>query len=287
MTADYRSTNALDEPRNAAAAQARQEAHTAAARAGVSIRELTPQQMGDAAALLESIWHTPPVPTPLMVALSHAGASVAGAFAGGTLVGASVGYFAQPLGQRFHSHVTGVANSHVGQGIGRALKFHQRSWCLERGITQMTWTFDPLVSRNAAFNIALLGVGIADYLEDFYGQMSDSVNAGQGSDRLLANWNLERSLQGHRNGAAGPANLAGASAVLTAADSGRPQRHIPAPAATVLSVAVPADIEALRCTDPATATQWRGAVREELGSRIHQGWAVTGFYDHHYLLERS
>lgn len=264
------------------AAESDSQAHTDAAayakRAGVTVRDLTTNQMDAAAQLLADIWDTPPVPTPMMVALSHAGASVAGAFDGAQLVGVSVGYFAEPLGERLHSHVAGVSKSYVGRGIGRALKFYQRAWCLERGLTRMTWTFDPLVSRNAAFNVASLGVDIAAYLVDFYGDMSDGLNAGQGSDRLLATWNLAAATQTRA-----PAS---ASALLTATDDGQPQLHVPDPTAQRLSVAVPPDVEALRRTDPAMAAQWRGAVRGAFAPLIERGWTVTGFHDHQYLLER-
>lgn len=263
-------------------------AHTAAAeaaqRAGVTVRELTTGQMGAAAHLLESLWASAPVPTPMMVALSHAGASVAGAFDGDQLVGASVAYFAEPLGERVHSHVVGVSATHAGRGIGRALKFHQRAWCLERGLARMTWTFDPLVSRNAAFNIAGLGVGVSDYLVDFYGEMTDGVNAGQGSDRLLATWNLD-AVSPARPAASQPA-LASASALLTAADDGQPHLHVPDPTAQHLTIAVPTDVETLRRTHPAVAAHWRGAVRGALAPLIQRGWTVSGFHDHRYLLER-
>lgn len=267
-------------------AQAHTDAATIAHRAGVRVRELKTDQMAAAAQLLESIWNTPPVPTPLMVALSHAGASVAGAFDGDQLVGASIGYFAQPLGERLHSHVAGVRQSHLGRGIGRALKFHQRAWCLDRGITRVTWTFDPLVSRNAAFNIGGLGVDIADYLQDFYGDMTDGVNAGQGSDRLLASWALDRTNLTKTRPATPAAPPASASALLSATEEGQPQLHVPDPTTQHLVIAVPPDIEAVRQTDPATAATWRGAVRGALAPLVERGWAVTGFHDHRYLLER-
>src|SRR5690554_5236558 len=239
------------------ATQAHTDAAAAAERAGVTVRDLTTDQMRIAAQLLADIWNTPPVPTPMMVALSHAGASVAGAFDGNQLVGVSVGYFAEPLGERLHSHVAGVSSAHVGRGIGRALKFYQHAWCLKRGLTRMTWTFDPLVSRNAAFNVTGLGVGIAEYLVDFYGDMNDGLNAGQGSDRLLASWQLDRDVATPARPATSTPTPASASALLTATDDGRPQLHVPNPTAHVLTVAVPPDVQALRETDPALAGQWR------------------------------
>ncbi|MFW7414954.1 hypothetical protein [Demequina sp. SO4-18] len=272
-------TNAPDPARASADARA------AAEHAGVTVRPLATAETGDAAGLLTSIWGTATIEPPLMTALAHSGAYVAGAFAGERLTGVCLGYFSTPLGEALHSHVTGVDPAAGRRGIGFALKLHQRAWCLERGLTRITWTFDPLVSRNASFNLNRLGVEIPEYLVDFYGQMSDGVNAGQGSDRLLASWPLDRDLptppRDEDDGEAGT----GASALLTATEDGLPLPHIPDPSARYLSVAVPPDVEALRRTDPHAAAQWRGAVRGALAPLIDGGRRVAGFHDHRYLLE--
>ena len=55
----------------------------------------------------------------------------------------------------------------------------------------IVWTFDPLVARNAWFNLARLGALPTGYLEDFYGPMTDAINAGMASDRLLLTWRLD------------------------------------------------------------------------------------------------
>ena len=52
----------------------------------------------------------------------------------------------------------------------------------------ITWTYDPLILRNAWFNASKLGAFPREYLIDFYGEMPDAVNAGQGSDRLVVGW---------------------------------------------------------------------------------------------------
>lgn len=272
------------------AIRAAADASASAERAGVTVRPLASAEMSDAAALLESIWGTAAVEPPLMVALAHSGAYVVGAFSRERLSGVCVGYFSVPLGRALHSHVAGVDPGAGRRGIGMALKLHQRAWCLERGLDRVTWTFDPLVSRNAAFNLTRLGVDIDEYLVDFYGEMSDGLNAGQGSDRLLASWPLDRDLPAS-DGAAREAHAhpsdrdLGASALLTASEQGLPHPHIPDPAATYLSVAVPPDIEALRRSDPRAAALWRGAVRGGLAPLIDSGRRVAGFHDHRYLLE--
>ena len=106
-------------------------------------------------ALFDGIWRFRPGRAPITVemmrALSHAGNYVAGAFEGDRLAGGSVGSSA---GHPLHSHVTGAA---IGRGIGFALKLHQRAWALARELERITWTYDPLVRRNAHFNLAKLG----------------------------------------------------------------------------------------------------------------------------------
>ncbi|WP_084040168.1 hypothetical protein [Demequina sp. NBRC 110053] len=287
------------------AARARSDADSAARRAAVEVRALRAGEVAQAARLLTAIWGNPTIEPPLMVALEHSGAYVAGAFAAGEpdrMVGACVGYFAQPLGQALHSHVAGVAPGTERRGVGMAMKLHQRAWALERGLTRITWTFDPLVSRNAAFNIERLGVDIDEYLVDFYGEMSDGVNAGQGSDRLLAAWRLDKPLPTRPPAASTEAarpdavardqtpphrerHSASASA-LEPGSSGDPRVRVPDPSAPEIAIAVPPDIEALRRERPESAARWRGAVRGAMVPLLDRGWRVTGFHDHHYLLGR-
>ena len=272
-------------------ARARQDAAAAADRARVDVRVLDHREIRDADALFVGLWGVSVMETPLMIALEHSGAYVAGAFDrdGGELVGACVGYFAQPLGEVLHSHVAGVVPRAARRGIGLAMKLDQRAWALERGLSRITWTFDPLVSRNASFNLNRLGVEVAAYLVDFYGDMSDGVNAGQGSDRLLVSWRLDAPLPPARDASADPAT---ASALVASTSEGEPHPSVPDPAAALLSVEVPADIEHLRASDPSRAARWRGAVRGGVSPLLGDGstpgvWRIAGFHDHRYLLERA
>ncbi len=269
---------------------AAQDAAEAADRAGVTVRELDTGEVNDAAALLESMWGSGVVEAPMMVALRHAGAYVAGAFAEASLIGVCVGYFSQPLGTALHSHVAAVAPDSGRRGIGIALKMHQRAWALARGLERITWTFDPLVARNAAFNLTRLQVDIAEYLVDFYGDMPDTVNAGQGSDRMLASWNLSRRVDavGHPRVPGKPATEGEqASALLTTGVHGEPVPLVPVATTRLASVSVPPDIARLRAQDPALGTAWRLAVRDAVAPRLSHGWTVVGFDDNRYLLEAS
>ncbi|WP_297081754.1 hypothetical protein [uncultured Demequina sp.] len=271
-------------------AEARADASDAADGARIEVRALDHQGVREADGLFTRLWGASVMEAPLMIALEHSGAYVAGAFDrnGARMVGACIGYFAQPLGEVLHSHVAGVDPGVARRGVGIAMKLDQRAWALERGLARITWTFDPLVARNAAFNLRRLGVDVAGYLVDFYGDMSDGVNAGQGSDRLLVSWPLARPVPPPGEPVPEPA---AASALLANVD-GEPHPYVPDPTATRLAVELPEDIEGLRAADPACAARWRGAVRGALAPLLGDGasgarWRVAGFHDHRYLLERA
>ncbi|TVT07522.1 GNAT family N-acetyltransferase [Amycolatopsis bartoniae] len=258
----------------------------AAGSAGVTVREIS--DLGGCEAvydLFDRIWRpdprNPPVTTELMRALTKAGNYVAGAYAGTELIGACVGFFGTPAAEVLHSHIAGVAPGRAGRRVGLALKLHQRAWALRRGISAIEWTFDPLVSRNAYFNLAKLGAAVTEYLPNFYGGMRDGINGGDETDRLLVDWRLDA-----------PAVLtacAGTPVVWSAEAErargaavalGRAGDEMPVPgtmAGNVLLVAVPRDIEKLRATDPGRATEWRAAVRETLGALLGGGARIAGF----------
>lgn len=217
----------------------------------------------------------------MVTALAHTGEYAMLYEQDGQAVGAGLGFFGPPRAAVLHSHIVGVLPSVVGQGIGLAIKRHQREWCLERDVRDITWTFDPLIGRNAAFNLRKLGARAERYLEDFYGAMSDGINDGQATDRVLVRWELEQP--------AIPPDEYGAIAAWVAEDrSGEPIVLEPAPAATRRSIRVPRDVEGLRRSDPELARRWRAAVRGALGGALDDGWVVLGFRaDGDYVLERT
>lgn len=202
--------------------------------------------------VFQQVWGsvTPIVSVELLCAISHAGGYVAGVFDTGNIIGASFGFLARHAGDdALHSHVTGVLPGVQHSGIGRAIKNHQRAWAAERSIDWITWTFDPLVRRNAWFNIEVLGAHVAEYLVDFYGPMSDSINAHDESDRLLVAWRTDD----------------------------RPSRPVLAEPTVRTEVATPEDIVVLRRTDPAASMHWRHDVRNHLSPLLAAGGVVTGF----------
>jgi predicted GNAT superfamily acetyltransferase len=133
------------------------------------------------------------VPAIHMIAACEVGAILLGAFDGEDLVGFVYGFPGFEHGQPIiHSDMLAVRPSHRDRGLGRRLKFAQRDHALARGIPRITWTFDPLQSRNAHLNLNILGATADRYLRDFYGETSSPLHSG-GTDRLWVTWDLNGS----------------------------------------------------------------------------------------------
>jgi predicted GNAT superfamily acetyltransferase len=201
------------------------------------------------AAVFDAVWGTtcPVVRVELLRAVQHAGGYLSVAEEGDRCVGGSFGILGFHRGEpALHSHVTGVLPSVRGTGVGRALKLHQRAWAADHELAWIVWTFDPLVRRNAWFNLSVLGACVDEYLVDFYGPIDDAVNAGDETDRLLVAWPV------------------------------RDEPDAAAPAART-AIPTPEDIVELRRADPAAAAAWRKRLRTELGDRLAVGSRVVGF----------
>lgn len=231
----------------------------------IVIRELVSifdQNMG--LDLFDAIWPIPgggrEIPENLMQAFVHNGSYFVGAFSGNEILGATFGFIGINGGAHLHSHMSAVLPKSRDLGIGALMKHHQFNWALERKIPFISWTFDPLVSRNARFNISKLGVEISAYFQDFYGPMTDLVNAGDASDRLMVNWQVSGG----------------------APQSSNDFLEIPKGG---LRIAIPRDIVALRAKSAEAAMAERLRVRAEFLTALDNGYKVIGFSKSHgYIL---
>jgi len=131
------------------------------------------------------------VPSQMYVVACKTGGQVFGAFVGDGLAGFALAYPGIRDGKPYlHSHMAAVLPEFRDLGIGRSLKLAQREDALARGIPLIEWTFDPLQTRNAYFNICRLGVVCRRYMLDVYGSTSSPLHAGLPTDRLVAEWHL-------------------------------------------------------------------------------------------------
>lgn len=257
---------------------AEQHAAKAAARARVAVEAVdSVADLRRVADLFSRVWaapQAPPMPHDIMRSLVHAGGRVHAAFRDGWLLGAAVAVFGPPAGASCYSLIAGVSPDAEGGGIGLALKLAQRAWALQAGAGWMIWTFDPLLRRNATFNISRLGAVGTEYLVDFYGQIADGVNDPE-TDRLAVTWDLRAPLPSH----AAPAAEEVPDTILAAGPGGEPSPGTVPQVGTgpgLLRCWIPEDMLTIRRTNPALARRWRLAVRKALGGAVDGGYQVTG-----------
>ncbi|MBZ9716016.1 acyl-CoA acyltransferase [Deinococcus multiflagellatus] len=180
-------------------------------------------------------------------------------------VGLAFGFPALCQGEVWHhSHLLALDPACRGSGLALALKHAQRERVLAQGLRRMTWTFDPLVARNARLNLGKLGARARTYLPDWYALEADRARAFP-ADRLLVEWDLTQPLP------ARPAPLPNGERVLEAqGETPGPVRR--APGAPVRLAEVPTHPEHL---SPATRLAWRLALRNALGTALAEGYEVT------------
>ncbi|MEA2498114.1 MAG: hypothetical protein QOH26_519 [Actinomycetota bacterium] len=236
--------------------------------------------------LLDRIWGQRMASPEFLRALATHENPVFGAFADGEPIGAQVGFLTLIDGApALHSHATGVIPGRQHAGVGFRLKVAQRDWCLERDIGLMTWTFDPLIARNAFFNLRKLGCVAREFHRDFYGTMEDDINRGERSDRLEVRWEL-RSERVESALAGTPAVVQpGEAPALVDRDARAGERS---ETQRTFLIRVPSDYPSLKASDPRAARKWRDAVAEAFEWSFANGFAAVDFLrDGAYVLVRD
>ncbi len=220
-------------------------------------------------------------PANLLQIIGTSGGILLAAYDGDRAVGFVLSLLARRDGRLYQaSHMLATDPAYQGRGVGAALKWRQRDYALAQGIDLMTWTFDPLIARNAHFNLRKLGAVSNTYYEDYYGPMDDDYNRGLPTDRLLVEWRLRA-----------PSPFAGAPHARVAPtpilvdDAGAPTLRLDdAPAGAPLVAQIPTDIGRIRERDAGAALAWRLALRRALSWAFMQGYMARDFADGAYLL---
>jgi predicted GNAT superfamily acetyltransferase len=267
-------------PIRSALERAARAAATAEARADAQVLEVTTAaECARAAELLCEVWRSsePKVQSNLIRAIQDSGSYVYGAYSdSGALLAVSIGLLGRELAGEplLHSHITGVVPAGQRRGLGYALKQHQRRWALERDMTTITWTCDPLMRRNLLFNLHALGAEVHGYLVDHYGRMNDGLNRNDATDRLAFRWDLlgprtERADRGRL-----PFLESDFPPAIDPTEGGHPV--LLSVAGAERRVALPSDVEALREKDPGAAGSWRTVVRAAVAPALSEGASILG-----------
>lgn len=265
----------------------------------IAIRDLkTIEELQQLRAVETEVWgmaDEDAIPLTLAIASKAAGNIFLGAFAKEKsqrdkpekekLVGFAFGFLGREHGvTTIHSHMLAVLDAYRHLDLGARLKHAQRERALAMGIREITWTFDPLQSRNAHFNFAKLGVVSETYKVDFYGPETSSVLHRNGTDRLWVRWLLEsrrvRERIAAKSGRSEALDALRLLAPLVRFDGkGRPVRAElgEALARERVSIEIPGDILAVEKADLGLAREWREATRWAFRESLRAGFFVSDF----------
>lgn len=216
------------------------------------------------------------VPPSFLAVVRKAGGLLIGAFLDDVMVGFVFALAGHRDGRPVQwSHMLAVVKEARGRGIGRRLKLEQRRLALERGTETILWTFDPLQARNAHLNLNRLGVTVAEYVRDMYGDDTGSpLHGGGATDRFVVKWRLRAprtvaALEGRGPLDGEPSPFAGA-AMVDPRDGALPEED-------VVGIRIPEDYLGLTRRDPEAARTWRGGTRRAFEHYLREGYAVDGF----------
>lgn len=242
-------------------------------------------------------------PLTLSVALRAAGSILVGAFDDQELVGFALAFPSLENGRiGFHSHMLAVDPEYRERELGVRLKLAQRERALALGITEMTWTFDPLRSANAHLNFCKLGVVSDSYKPDFYGPQTSSPLHSNGTDRLWVTWHMadirvEQRLSGQYTRVEVLDTLKHLEPLIRFNGNGIPALGdiTDATSKQRLAIEIPGDIEAIERQDRELAREWRLATRIAFIESLRAGFVVKEFRRRvrgqqgpgAYLLERT
>ena len=224
-------------------------------------------------------------PITLAVALKAAGSICLGAFDDNQLVGFALAFPSLERGRvGFHSHMLAVSASHRGRNLGYELKLVQRQRALALGVREMTWTFDPLRSRNAHLNFHRLGVICDSYRVDFYGPQTSSPLHRNGTDRLWVTWHMadsrvEERLKEKNARAEVLDALSHLEPLVRFNGDGRPAEGdlAKALARQRIAIEIPGDIDPMEREDHDRAREWRLATRKAFTEALKAGFIVKEF----------
>jgi len=232
----------------------------------IVIRDIeTLDEMHEVEELQREIWGVSDLDVLPALALrpqKEVGAILMGAFAEGRMIGFVFGFPGILNGETIiHSDMLGVSSEYRSQNLGYLLKCAQREAALALGVKRITWTFDPLQSRNAHLNFGKLGVIADRYLVNYYGETSSFLHQ-HGTDRLWVTWLLDREREK-------TPELANSFALIRVGQNGEPVLNTDWTDEKELTIEIPGEMN---------AQVWREPTRAAFTRALDSGYVVSDFF---------
>jgi predicted GNAT superfamily acetyltransferase len=256
------------------------------------------EELSAAVELQRTVWDDPStvIYRNMLISIVRNGGLLLGAFDGSRLVGFVLGYLGTEAQDsqrpamanlKLVSQRMAVLPDYRNSGIGFELKLGQREYAIKQGIRLITWTFDPLQSRNAHLNIHKLGAIIRDYWRDYYGtEPSPQVTLGS-SDRALVEWwvtnnRVQQRINGKRSSLTLEQYTSANAMILNPTYEGprgypHPCEVVNTSGGMVVLIEIPTDYNAIVQGDPGLGRAWRHHTRELMEQAFASGYTVTDF----------
>lgn len=214
------------------------------------------------------------VPAAILRVSQRVGGITAAAFdATGNMLGFVFGITGVQNGELVHwSDMLAVRPQARGRRLGERLKQYQRSKVCALGVRRIMWTFDPLVSRNAHFNINRLGALPIEYAENLYGTTHSALHGALPTDRFIVAWDCTTPAPDRAPDGVVTSDVP----LLNPVSNGTPTLASVGDVDRV-RVQIPLDVQPLLQQQPALATRWRDITRRTIGARLAAGYRVSGF----------
>lgn len=237
-------------------------------------------------------------PVHLLLTMAKEGGVVLLALDEGAPVGFTYGFLAVTAEGRLKlaSHQAGVLRAYQDRGLGYQIKLAQREAALAKGLDLITWTFDPMQGRNAAFNLHKLGAVCSTYFPNLYGDMEDELNQGLPSDRFRVDWWIASEYVNRRLAGRGLEMSLPDYPVLNAATLGAqgllvPPERFDLPKEAGCLVEIPVDLAQLKLAEPAAALEWRLQTRAIFETAFKAGYTVIDLLKwegrNYYILQQD
>jgi predicted GNAT superfamily acetyltransferase len=268
----------------------------------IEIRSIeSPEDIRKLEDLQRIAWDMPDIeiiPARTMHAIQYNGGLLLGAYDGDELVGFVFGVLGTVRGLhnridqvaaarlQLYSTILGVLPEYRNRGVAYQLKVAQREFALRLGVRLVTWTYDPLESRNGWLNIGKLGAVCHNYIRDYHGELG-GINAGLTTDRFYVEWwvtgNRVRGRVGRqRRPLSYDQLIAGRAILINEAEYDErglllPPGSFAESEANIVLVEIPSEIQAIKQADMELARSWRAHTRALFEHYFAHQFIVTDF----------